>query len=197
MTLYTSVEECCASVPWKPFDECASVTASPITASPTTSIPTVSPTISVPPSQTANPSSLSKRTGVPSSSPSARPTADCSDPRLWYLYRNGASSTCINDETYSDGVLNPSMIFYLTFGTAGQCCDGPFAGDNCRVFDVCADIAVRWYGDYSRSWDEGICISTKQAPIIPRGRRTFKSELECCREGFFGQSSEACLSNAA
>jgi len=190
-TRYASVEECCASVPWKPFDDCAS-TASPVTASPTTSVPTISPTTSVPPSTTHNPSSLTERMGKPSSSPTLKPTADCPAPH-WYLFRNGASSTCINDETYSDDVLNPSMKFYLPFDSAGQCCDVPFAGSNCLVIDVC-NIVV-WYADYSRGWDDGVCVNANQAPI-PKGRRTYDNQRKCCVEGFFGQSSEACLSNA-
>eukprot|EP00580_Thalassiosira_gravida_P007825 CAMPEP_0201631242 /NCGR_PEP_ID=MMETSP0493-20130528/5289_1 /ASSEMBLY_ACC=CAM_ASM_000838 /TAXON_ID=420259 /ORGANISM="Thalassiosira gravida, Strain GMp14c1" /LENGTH=275 /DNA_ID=CAMNT_0048102545 /DNA_START=269 /DNA_END=1096 /DNA_ORIENTATION=+ len=182
--LYASVEECCASVPWKPFENCAS-TASPVTASPTTSAPTLVPT------------ALSERKIQPSATPTMRPTFDCSAPRQWFLFRDGDISTCVNDETYSDDTLTPSMIFYLTFGSAEQCCDSPFAGGDCRVIDICANNTVHWYGDYSRGWDDGVCVNTDRAPIVPKGRRTYTDEHECCSEGFFAQSSEACLSNAA
>jgi len=184
-TRYSSVEECCATVPWK--KDCAT-TASPVTASPTTPPPTVSPTSTRAPSQSIRPSGEQ-----PSDSPTLKPTSECPAP-YWYLYRNNAGATCINEPNYSDDTIIPSMKFYLSFDSADECCQSPFIGGaNCQVIDVC--LVLAWYADYSRGWDDGVCITNLQAPV-PKGRRTYDKQLECCSEGFFGQSSEACISDA-
>lgn len=54
-----------------------------------------------------------------------------------------------------------------------------------------------WYGDYSGGWDPGVCIQSNNELPVPKGRRTFNSQLECCLGAFIGQSSEACISYLA
>ena len=80
---------------------------------------------------------------------------------------------------------------YLLFDTAGQCCASRLAGNDCYIVDVCSN---NWFGDYSRGWEDGVCVNSKDGNPIPKGRRTFSSQLECCLDAFLGQSSEACVS---
>mmetsp|Transcript_30063 Transcript_30063/g.63745 ORF Transcript_30063/g.63745 Transcript_30063/m.63745 type:complete len:641 (+) Transcript_30063:85-2007(+) len=193
-TRYISVEECCASVPWKPFDTCQT-TAAPVTSSPTSSFPpTITPRPTLRVDATPKPTRRGERKDRPTSSPSYKPTHQCPSP-TWFLFKNGASATCINDTDYMDDIVIPSLASYMMFDSPEECCDSPFAGSNCQVIDVCNPV-IRWYGDYSGGWDDGVCMSRVDLPV-PKGRRTFDSQLECCLDAFLGQSSEACVSYLA
>lgn len=175
---YKSAEECCDTMPWKPFGNCQA-TAEP------TNPPTVNPgslLMEVTPRPT-------RRRNRPTPSPTAKPTVECPAP-YWILFKNGANTKCINDISYVEDLLNPSMASYLIFDSAKQCCASRIAGDNCHVVDVCNTY---WFGDYSGGWEDGVCISSNQAPI-PKGRRTFESQLGCCKDAFLGQTSGACTS---
>ena len=89
---------------------------------------------------------------------------------------------------------NAAALKYLIFDSAEECCKSPLSNqDYCQIDDVCSGVKI-WFADYSRGWDDGVCISTATAPFIPKGRKTFKSQLDCCLGGFLGQSSETCLS---
>jgi hypothetical protein len=46
-----------------------------------------------------------------------------------------------------------------------------------------------WYADYA-DWSEGKCINKHPAPI---GRKTYDTQLECCKGQYPSQTSGACL----
>lgn len=125
-TRYGSAEECCATVPWKPYDMCA-VTASPVSAPPTTSFPTQKPTKR---EKLASPASST-------SSPTGKPTHHCPSPQF-YLFKSGSTATCVNDPAYPDGNL------FGVFGSKDECCSSSFAAPDCQYIDVCH---TRWYGE--------------------------------------------------
>ena len=184
---YNTVVECCASIPWKAYDECAT-TAGPTTATPTTSFPpTVSPrpTVSFPPTVTPKPTD--------------KPTFACPDTPEWYLYKSGSTAECINDATYYDNeddtTTDIPAIFPEVFDSADACCNSRFVadGDTCKHINVCE---VEYFADYTNGWDEGSCLAAADPREIPTGRRTFNTAIDCCNGAFLGQSSGTCLSVA-